>query len=177
MSAMCSICKREDRPAIEQSHIAGMSLRAIAKAHPGTTAWSLRRHFQHVPVIVEQQKKLELRRTQNDRTTAALPARVEALIAELERMTANAMRRRDYSSALRAITARLQCLKTIGELTGELRPGGSGEFVAGNTPAASSVVVNLPPASEKKPEHFVELMRRVYGLPPSPDPKKPDPVM
>lgn len=55
MSAVCSICRREDRPAIEQAHVEGLSLRAIAKLHPGTTAWSLRRHFQHVPEIIEEQ--------------------------------------------------------------------------------------------------------------------------
>jgi hypothetical protein len=164
MSAVCSICKREDRPAIEQSHIDGLSLRAIAKLHPGTTAWSLRRHFAHVPVIIENQQKLERQQVQNDRATCKLPARVESLIAELEGVTANALRRRDYASALRSITARLQCLKTIGEL----RPG-AGEFVAvtGVTAAAAaSVTVNLPAAAPKDAAHFVQLLRQVYGLPP-----------
>jgi hypothetical protein len=67
MSAVCSICKREDRPAIEQGHIDGLSLRALAKLHAGTTAWSLRRHFAHVPVIIENQQKLEGQRVLNDR--------------------------------------------------------------------------------------------------------------
>jgi hypothetical protein len=92
MSAVCSICRREDRTAIEQSHVAGMSLRAIAKLHAGTTAWSLRRHFQHVPVIIEQQQNLRVRQEVNNRASCKLPARVESLIAELERVTANALR-------------------------------------------------------------------------------------
>jgi hypothetical protein len=53
MRAVCSICRREDRTAIEQAHVVGVSLRAIAKLHSGTTAWSLRRHFQHVPLLID----------------------------------------------------------------------------------------------------------------------------
>jgi hypothetical protein len=178
MSAVCSICKREDRPTIEQAHVDGLSLRVIAKAHPGTTAWSLRRHFTHVPVIIEQQQLLHLRQERNDRATAKLPTRVEQLIAELERMTANALRRKDHASALRAITARLQCLRTIGELSGELRSGPRiGEFVPGTigAAAAASVTVNLPPnATPKDPAHFVELLRHIYNLGPRGKARVPD---
>ncbi len=166
MSAVCSICRREDRTAIEQSHVAGMSLRAIAKLHAGTTAWSLRRHFAHVPVIIENQQKLERQQERNDRATAKLPTRVEHLLAELERMTLNANRRRDYSAALRAITARLQCLRTIGELSGELRPRpGAGEVVPGTVTAGASVTLNLPQATAvKDPARFVALLNHIYGL-------------
>lgn len=173
----CSICKREDRSAIEQNHVEGLSLRAIAKLHPGTTPWSLRRHFAHVPAIIEQQQKLEERQVQNDRATAKLPARVEALIAELERMTQNAVRRRDYAAALRSITARLQCLRMIGEMTGQLRPGGPlGELVPGNVAAASTTLnVNLPGPAPKDPERFVRLLKEIYSI--SDRPPKPDPIM
>ena len=161
MSAVCSICRREDRPAIEQSHVDGLSLCAIAAQHPGTTAWSLGRHFQHVPAIIEEQQKLQERRVQNDRATAKLPTRLEQLIAELERMTTNALRRKDYASALRSITARLQCLKTIGELTGELR--GQGEYIP--------VGAAEPSAPRMSREEFFENFRALYGLPPRKPPQ------
>lgn len=167
MSAVCSICRREDRTAIEKAHIDGLSLRVIAKQFVGVSAWSLRRHFQHVPMIIEQQKKIAVRLEDGNRATAKLPARVEALVAELEKMTANAVRRKDYASALRAIGGRLQALKMIGELSGELRPGGAGEFVPGTTghaAAAASVTVNLPTAAPKDRARFVELLREIYGL-------------
>ncbi len=162
MSAVCSICPREDRPAIEQSHVDGLSLRAIAAQHPGTTAWSLRRHFKHVARIIEDQQRLQERQVQNDRASAKLPTRVEQLIAELERMTANALRRKDYASALRSITARLQCLRTVGELSGELGPRTQGEYV----PANIQVNVGEPSAPRMTNEQFLEHFRSLYGLPP-----------
>ncbi len=181
MSAVCSICKRKDRPAIEQAHVDGHSLRAIAKLHFGTTAWSLRRHFVHVPVIIEKQQLLQVRQERNDRATAKLPARVESLLAELERLTANAQRRKDYASALRAITARLQCLRTIGELNGELRANrGQGEFVPGTgaaAAAAATVTVNIPTAAAKDPHRFVELLKHIYGVTQARSTAKPDPIM
>ncbi len=181
MSAVCSICKREDRPLIEQAHVDGASLRAIAKLHPGTTAWSLRRHFAHVPAIIEKQQTLQVRQEQNDRATAKLPGRVENLIAELERMTANALRRKDHASALRAITTRLQCLRTIGELSGELRANrGQGEFVPGTgtgAAAAATVTVNIPTAAAKDPHRFVELLKHIYGVTQTRSTAKPDPIM
>jgi hypothetical protein len=162
VSAVCSICRREDRTAIEESHVAGMSLRAIAKAHPGTTAWSLRRHFQHVPAIIEKQQTLQVRQERNDRATAKLPTRVEQLLAELERITLNANRRRDYTAALNAIRARLACLEMLGKISGELRAG-AGEFVPG-----TAVQVNIAPAApaeEKDPQRLVRRMCEIYGLP------------
>lgn len=76
MSAVCSIYRREDRTAIEQAHVVGVSLRAIAKLQSGTTAWSLRRRFQHVPLLIEQQQKPQARQVENDRATAKLPGRL-----------------------------------------------------------------------------------------------------
>jgi hypothetical protein len=84
-----------------------MSVRAIAKMHTGTTAWSLRRHFLHVPVIIEQQHKLQVRQGENDRATGRLPARVEKLIAEAEEITRTARRKHEFSAALAAIRTSL----------------------------------------------------------------------
>ena len=161
MAATCSICRREDRSEIEQSHVAGRSLRAIAALHAGTSPWSLARHFKHVPAIIA---KVTEHQVAQNRATAKLPGRVEILISELERMTANALRRKDYASALRAITARLSCLEMIWKLSGELRPGAAGEFVPG-----TAVQINVAPATapekEKDPERLVRLMCEIYGLP------------
>jgi len=167
MAATCSICRRVDRSAIEQCHVAGMSLRAIAALHSGTTPWSLRRHFAHMPALIAAVTE---RQVERNRATAKLPSRVESLIAELERVTANALRRKDYASALRAITSRLSCLRTIGELSGELRSGPRiGEFVPG-TGATAAVQVNLnaPGPTEGKAEKHARLMQliaNVYGVP------------
>jgi hypothetical protein len=161
MAASCSICRHASRVAIEEAHVQGISLRAIAKQFAGISAWAVRRHIQNcLPDIIQ---KVTAHQEQQNRVTAKLPGRVELLIAELERMTANAVRRKDYASALRSITARLQCLKTIGELSGELRPGGPGEFVRGNVSAGAVVNVNLPTPA-KDPERLVQLIREIYHL-------------
>lgn len=168
MSAVCSICRREDRPAIEQSHIDGLSLRAIAAQHPGTTAWSLRRHFLHVPAIIERQLGVQNRQAQNDRTTAKLPTRIEQLIAELERMAMNALRRKDHNLAVRIASVRLQCLKVAGELTGELRSG-PGEIVP-------AVQVNVGETAPKMTaEQFEARLRAIYNL--GPRKTTPDKIM
>jgi hypothetical protein len=164
MAGSCTICRHNARAAIEEMHVRGASLRAIAKQVAGVSAWAVRRHVQScLPGIIQ---KVTAHQEQQNRATAKLPGRVEILIAELERVTANALRRKDYPSALRAITARLQCLKTIGELSGELRPGGLqlGEIVPGTAAAAASVTVNLPSPTTKNPEDLVRLLKQIYHL-------------
>lgn len=94
---------------------------------------------------------------------------MEKLIAEAEAITMTALRKKDFSAALAAIRMRLACLEMIGKLSGELRPGGAGEFVPGNAAAAASVTVNLPtPAPAKR--SLYELIREIYHLGPKPDP-------
>src|ERR1700674_1978484 len=166
MPPTCSICPRDDRAAIEQQHIQGTSLRVISKQHAGTTPWSLRRHFAHMPALVAKVTEQQLQR---NRSTAKLPARVEKLIAEAEAITMAARRKRNFSAALAAIRTRLACLETIGRLTGELRPNGPpvGEFIPGNTAAAASasVTVNLPtPDRAKTSADLHDLLKSIYGL-------------
>jgi hypothetical protein len=164
MAATCSICRHSSRAAIEEAHVQGASLRAIAKQFAGVSAWAVRRHFRNcLPGIIQ---KVTAHQDQQNRATAKLPGRVEVLIAELERFTANALRRKDYSSALRAIAGRLQCLKTLGELSGELRPGGLGEFIPG-TGVTTAVQVNLnTPAApaEDEEEARARLMQRIAQI-------------
>jgi hypothetical protein len=90
-------------------------LRAIAKLHPGTTPWSLTRHFKHLSTIIE---KVSAHQLAQNKATAKLPARVEKLIAEAEAITRSARRRGDFSAALSAIRTQLQCLEMLGKLTG-----------------------------------------------------------
>lgn len=161
MSQTCSVCAHADRAAIETAHVEGMSLRGIASKFSGTSAWSLARHFKHIPAIIAKVTAHELQR---NIATAKLPARVEELIAEAEAITKSARGKKDWSAALSAIRTRLACLEMVGKLSGELKPGGAGEFVQGNTAAAASVVVNLPAAAPKDAVGFVELLRRIYGL-------------
>jgi hypothetical protein len=176
MPATCGICKHAERAAIEEAHVKGGSLRAIASQFAGTSPWSLARHFKHVPAIIA---KVTEHQVAQNRATAKLPGRVEVLISELERMTANALRRNDYSSALRAIAGRLQCLRTIGELRGELRNGPRiGELVPGT---AVQVNVNAPavPAEGEAEKHarFMQTIANIYGVPwprEQPDYKKPN---
>jgi hypothetical protein len=177
MAATCSICRHASRATIEEAHIQGASLRAIAKQFAGVSAWAVRRHVQNcLPGIIQ---KVTAHQEQQHRVSARLPGRVEVLISELERMTANALRRRDYASALRSITARLQALRTIGELSGELRNGPRiGELVPGT--AVQVNVSSAPPASETKdPQWLVRRMCEIYGLPwprehPGSDERKPN---
>jgi hypothetical protein len=167
MPATCGICKHAERAAIEEAHVKGASLRAIASQFAGTSPWSLARHFKHVPAIIAKVTEHQVARNQ---ATAKLPGRVEVLIAELERMTANALRRQDYASALRAIAGRLQCLRTIGELSGELRPVRSaGELVPGTNVQVNVGVNADEPDSETDEERgrrLVERLRQLYNLGP-----------
>lgn len=94
-----------------------------------------------------------------------LPQRVEELLIELEGMTKNALRRRDYAVALRAVASRLQCLKVIGELSGELRSGP--EELVPATGVAAAVQVNVTsaaPEEGKDPERLVRRICEVYQL-------------
>jgi hypothetical protein len=175
MPPTCSICPREDRAAIEEQHVQGGSLRSISKQHPGTTPWSLRRHFAHIPALIA---KVTQSQVQQNRSTARLPARIEKLITEAESVTMTARRQRNFSAALAGIRTRLACLETIGRLTGELRPNGPpvGEFIPGNAAAAAqaSVTVNMPaPAREKTWSDFKDLLRDIYGLKEHREPKNP----
>jgi hypothetical protein len=163
MAKVCSICQRPDRASIEEQHVQGSSLRAIASQFAGTSPWSLQRHFAHVPAIIA---KVSEHQVQQNRATAKLPQRVEKLIAEAEALTLSARRKRDFASALSAIRTRLACLETIGRLTGELRPGGPqiGEFIPGTAAAAASVTVNMTAPPVKDPRNFVRLLRSIYHL-------------
>ena len=91
--------------------------------------------------------------------------RVEQLVAELERLTANALRRHDYSAALRAIAGRLSCLKMIGELSGELRPGGLGEVYPRYSGAGKRHARCAAPEEDRDPERLVRRLCEVYNLP------------
>jgi hypothetical protein len=158
MPATCGICKHAERAAIEEAHVEGASLRAIASRFAGTSPWSLARHFKHVPAIIA--KVTEHQVVQNN-STAKLPARVEKLIAEAEAITMTARRKRDFSAALAAIRTRLTCLEMIGKLSGELRPGGLGEFIPANIQV--NVGEQAPPKMTR--EQFLEHIRNIYGLP------------
>jgi hypothetical protein len=160
----CTVCRHPERAGLEQAHVEGLSLRAIAKLHPGTTPWSLARHFKNcIPAIVE---KVAAHQLVQDRATGRLPARVEELIAEAKAIGKTARRKRDHSAALSALRTRLSCLETIGRLTGELRPGGSvGEFIPGTAAAAAaSVTVNLPTPAQKTWDGLDGLLRQIYNL-------------
>jgi hypothetical protein len=180
MPQACSICVHADRAAIEAAHVEGKSLRAIATQFTGVSAWSLRRHFAHLPAIIEKVTAHDL--AQN-RTSAKLPARVEELIAEAKAITTTARRKRDYAGALSAIRTRLQCLEMLGKLSGELRPGGPlGEFVPGVAGAAAqasaSVTLNVPaPANKRTWGDLEDLIRQIYSLGPRREPSKDPPVM
>src|SRR5437016_579843 len=100
MPATCGICKHVARAAIEQAHVDGLSLRAIAKLHPGTTPWSLRRHFAHIPAIIAKVTAHELQQNTN---TAKLPARVEALILEARQVLASAKTEKRWIAAIAAL--------------------------------------------------------------------------
>jgi hypothetical protein len=168
----CSVCAHADRAAIEQQHIEGVSLRGIAKLHLGVTPWSLRRHFQHLPAIIEKVQGHQLAQNQ---ASAKLPARVEELIAEAKAITATARRKGDHAGALAAIRTRLSCLEALGRLSGELRPGGplAGEFVPGTGAAAMAQVQvtvegRVSNKEPRDPSALADRMRQIYHLLPRP---------
>jgi len=158
MPGSCTVCRHPQRPAIEEAHVEGLSLRAIAKLHPHTTPWSLARHFKHIPFLIAKPTAREL---QKNVATAKLPSRVEELIAEAEAITKSARRKHDFPAALSAIRTRLTCLEMLGKISGELRPGGAGELIPAN------VQINVgEPSAKMTHEQLVEHIRRLYNLPP-----------
>lgn len=170
MSATCSICRRADREAIETAHIEGGSLRVIAKAHPGTTIWSLRRHFQHLPAIIEKTSAHELAQ---HRASGKLPARVEELITHARNILVAATAKKSWLAAVAALREYRHCLELIGRLSGELGGTQQGEFVPGVAAAQSNTVtVNLAPTEvdlaesrkTKDPRELFRLLEEVYGL-------------
>ena len=94
------MCAHAARAAIEQSHVDGLSLRAIAKLHTGTTPWSLARHFKHIPALIAKVTAHEL---QQNAKTAKLPARVEALILEAQQVLASAKTEKRWIAAIAAL--------------------------------------------------------------------------
>jgi hypothetical protein len=173
MPRPCSICQHPQRVEIEASVLSGVSIRSAAKA-AGASPFALQRHLQHVASIVAKAVKDEGRQVDASRK---LPARIEELIADVRAITKAAKKKHDWNAALAGIRANLSCLEMLGKISGELKPGGLGEFVPGNATAgaAASVTVNLPAAPAKRPEEFLQLIRQFYGLPPKPT--KPEPIM
>jgi hypothetical protein len=128
MPPTCSICRHAERAAIEEQHIKGTSLREIAKLHSGTTPWSLARHFKHIPAIIA---KTTAHEAAQNAATGKLPARVEDLIVEAQKILAGAKKEKQWSPALAALRENRALLELLGRLSGELRPGAAGDFVPG----------------------------------------------
>lgn len=150
MPPTCSVCRHADRAAIEAAHVEGRSLRVIAAQFAGTSAWSLQRHFGHVPGIIAQATAHD---AAQNAATGKLPARVEDLIVEAQKILAGAKKRKQWSPALAALRENRALLELLGRLNGELRPGAAGEFV----PGAGAKLGGIGLANR---------LREIYGLAP-----------
>lgn len=161
MPPTCSICRHPERAAIEEQHIKGTSLREIAKLHSGTTPWSLARHFKHIPAIIA---KVTAHQVAQNVATGKLPARVEELIVEAQKILAGAKKKKQWSPALAALRENRALLELLGRLSGELRPGAVGDFVPGMTRGDAGAKGGIGLANR---------IREIYGLKPLPDKDEP----
>jgi len=177
MAHACSVCIHPDRSAIEGVHIAGASLRVIAKQFPPLSIWALRRHFQHIPGIIAQ---VVQHQEQENRKSATLPERVEQLICDVQEIIVAAKKKKNYNAALGGIRAALSCLEMLGRISGELNGGQHGEIIPTVAGASATVNVNLAPESiPEQPQDAAALVQRlseIYNLKPSP-PKIPETIM
>jgi hypothetical protein len=151
----CSICAHSERATIEQLHIEGNSLRAIAQRFPGVSPWSLRRHFQHLPDLIE---KVNAHQLERNAASAKLPDRIEELIEEARAVASQARKKGHFSAAVSGLRLHLAALQTLGALSGELGRK-DGEFIP---PVMGADV--LPAAAPRDPRRVVELIREFYGL-------------
>jgi hypothetical protein len=173
MPRTCSICSLPQRIEIETVVLGGTSIRSAAKV-AGVSGSALQRHFKHLPAAIAKSVAGETLQIQ---ACGKLPARIEELIAQTRHVLESAKKKSDFHAALAAIRANLSCLEMLGKISGELRPGGAGEFVPGTAAAAASVTVNMPaPKKEKTWADVEDLMRQIYNLGPKREPKIP-PIM
>ena len=112
----CSVCAHEDRDAIDAELVRGVSLRAIASAHPPLTHHAIGRHKRaHLSpaLIAAHERRVE-------RNAGSLLDRVEDLISRAERLLRAAERDGRASTALSAVRELRSLLELWGKATGEL---------------------------------------------------------
>jgi hypothetical protein len=118
MPRLCTVCRHEERPAIDRALIAGESFRTIAQRfHLSATA--LHRHKRdHVPASLAKAADVA-----EAATATGLLARLRTLNAETAAVLAQAKRAADHELALKAIARAERQIELEGRLLGELQDG------------------------------------------------------
>lgn len=128
MANTCSLCRRDDRLALDRALIAGKPARAIA-AEFGTTRSTVTRHRGHIRGIVEQVTEIREAKRVNSllEDVSAGQSRAETLYRKAEAILAASLEEADRGSAVQAIRAAATVLAEArkhaelkGILTGEL---------------------------------------------------------
>jgi len=158
---LCTICAHPQRVEIESSVLGGKSIRSAAKA-VGISWSALQRHLKHLPEAIAKSAENDALQLE---ACGKLPSRIEELILQTRQILRSAKKKRDFHACLAAIRTNLSCLEMLGKISGELRPGGAGEFVPGTVSGAvAQVNVNLPAPPQKDPERLVRLIKEIYHL-------------
>ena len=147
MPQFCSVCRHPEKLAIEGAVLRNEPLRSIAQ-RLGTSPWAIHRHKKHLP-----KQLAEARHAEQVAEATGLLNRVEALLAEAEKIAAAAKESRDWSAATSALREARSCLELLGRLRGELQTGT-------NVKVAVGVQVNpreTPPANMEELETKIAL--------------------
>lgn len=118
---LCKACVHPKREKVDAMIVSGKpSLRHIA-AQFGLSASALVRHRRHIVTALTQAKKAR-------QVTAAdtLLTRIECLIERTQDVADEALKEKEFTSALRGLAEVRQLLELLGQLSGELKNSGAG---------------------------------------------------
>lgn len=113
----CTLCSHAQRTEIDQELVFGTSLRNIAVRF-GTSATALHRHKKHLaPALAVAREAAQIAHADS------LLDSVKSLLADAQRLTAQAEQAQQLDVALRGIREIRGVLELLGKLSGELQTG------------------------------------------------------
>jgi transposase len=119
MRRLCSVCDHPQRAEIDQAHIAGASIRDLAKRF-GRNKDTIQKHVKHHIPAATQRAVAVAHARETDHGDSIL-AEVNDLRDEAKRLQAKAEAKRDIRTAIAAIRELVRLVELKARLLGELR--------------------------------------------------------
>lgn len=126
----CSICRHEQREAIEQAIVEGVPYRNIAKQHNVSIAALSRHKSNDLPTHLTQAQQ-----AREAASASRLLSKILDLQAHAERIMRKAESADDFTAAVSAIREARQCTKLLAEVAGELAVEGTTHINIGQVQA------------------------------------------
>lgn len=118
-AGFCAVCSDPDRAQLDAAHIAGASIRELAKTF-GRNKDTVQRHVRHhIPAATE--RAAATARVREAEHGDSILAEVADLQSEARRLQNRAEEKRDYRTAISAIRELVRLVELKGRLLGELR--------------------------------------------------------